>query len=70
MNKKEIIIKMYNQLTEDIEKPMKPYQWELIRTPLYNDMFNETHIPKSSIRRIINEYRMKTKMNSRSIKIE
>lgn len=59
MNQSDLVIELYKQLTQDIEKPMKDFQWENIRTMTYTDIYKQCseQVPRPSIRRILNSYR-------------
>jgi hypothetical protein len=59
MNQEQLIIELYKQLTEDIEKPMKEFQWEKIRSPLYTNIYAQCseQVPRPTIRRVLNSYR-------------
>ncbi len=60
MKRKELIITLYEQLTQDIgDEVHHDYIWERVRSGIYKDIFEQCsqQIPRESIRQIIGIYR-------------
>ena len=54
--KKQRVINLYKELTQDCGE-IKDHEWENIRFAMYNELVQETGVPRPSVRRIISQYR-------------